>query len=265
MPNLTGATNYFTKAAENSASMTLASSIAAGATTVPLTGSSTNYSDGDIVCFVIEPTSSTNKQVFTGKMLAGSVTNVVWTFGTNVPHSSGVPVVDYATATDWDLLTTGLQKEHNQDGTHSTSLLSKLYPVGSVYINAANASNPSTFFGFGTWVSFGTGQVLVGVDGGQTEFNTVGKTGGEKNHTLTQNEMPSHSHSDNGHTHAGGSGQQFLMNASGGAVGYGGGANGLSAISTTGAGYASITNTGGGAAHNNLQPYITVYMWQRTA
>ena len=69
-----------------------------------------------------------------------------------------------------------------------------LYPVGSIYINASVSTNPSTLFGFGTWVEFGKGRVLVGVDTGQTEFDTLGETGGAKTHTLSINEMPSHNH-----------------------------------------------------------------------
>ena len=70
--------------------------------------------------------------------------------------------------------------------------LGDVYPVGSVYTSVNNV-NPSSLFG-GTWVSFASGRTLIGVDTAQTEFNTVQKTGGEKTHTLTATEIPSHTH-----------------------------------------------------------------------
>lgn len=122
-----------------------------------------------------------------------------------------------------------------------------LYPVGSIYMSVNN-TNPSTFFG-GTWVSWGAGRVAVGVDTNDTDFATVEKTGGEKTHTLTVSEMPSHKHT----VEAIGSGttQQELTAFNVGTT------SGID-------GYAGTDFTGGGQAHNNLQPYITCYMWKRT-
>lgn len=122
-----------------------------------------------------------------------------------------------------------------------------LYPVGSIYMSVNN-TNPSTFFG-GTWVSWGAGRVPVGVDTNDTDFATVEKTGGEKTHTLTVSEMPSHKHT----VEAIGSGttQQELTAFNVGTT------SGID-------GYAGTDFTGGGQAHNNLQPYITCYMWKRT-
>ena len=122
-----------------------------------------------------------------------------------------------------------------------------LYPVGSIYMSVNN-TNPSTFFG-GTWVSWGAGRVPVGVDTNDTDFATVEQTGGEKTHTLTVSEMPSHKHT----VEALGSGttQQELTAFNVGTT---------SGIDS----YAGTDYTGGGQAHNNLQPYITCYMWKRT-
>lgn len=121
-----------------------------------------------------------------------------------------------------------------------------IYPVGSIYISTVS-TNPSSFFG-GTWTAFGAGRVLVGIDAGQTEFDTVEETGGAKTHTLIQNEIPIHAHSIPNidvATNAGGStGSRYYPSGSAGVT---------------------TNNTGGGAAHNNLQPYIVVYMWKRTA
>src|SRR5690606_38823591 len=80
------------------------------------------------------------------------------------------------------------------------NLIDVVYPVGSIYISTVD-TNPGTVFGVGTWVAFGTGRTIVGVDTDQTEFDTVEKTGGAKTHTLTTAEMPSHTHIQNAHTH----------------------------------------------------------------
>lgn len=83
------------------------------------------------------------------------------------------------------------------------SILNTVYPVGSIY-TSVNSTDPSTLFG-GTWERFGKGKVLVGVDEDDSDFSEANKTGGEKTHTLTTNEMPSHTHTQNSHTHTIGS------------------------------------------------------------
>jgi len=123
--------------------------------------------------------------------------------------------------------------------------LRAIYPVNSIYISCAD-TNPADLFGFGTWVRFGNGRALVGVDEGNDNFNTVQRTGGEETHTLSIAQIPSHSH-----THGRGSFPSQGLGA-GPHFGY------FSPIMNTG-------STGGGQAHNNLQPYITVFMWRRTA
>ena len=139
-------------------------------------------------------------------------------------------------------------------------LFLKIYPIGSIYMSV-NSINPSTLFG-GTWVAWGQGKVPVGVSS-DTEFNTVEKTGGEKVHTLTINEIPSHY----GHVptisefHIGNV-AKYLDTGK------------LTAYGSSGRGW-NICNgneiipagnyIGGGSSHNNLQPYITCYMWKRTA
>ncbi|MDR1071708.1 MAG: hypothetical protein LBL21_03645 [Rickettsiales bacterium] len=119
-----------------------------------------------------------------------------------------------------------------------------IYPVGAVYISTNNA-DPATLFGFGMWERFGQGRALVGVDESDPEFDTVEKTGGEKAHKLTIAEMPSHNH-----------GIYTSGNDSGGSY------NDVGKYhdQTNGTSY-----TGGGGAHNNLQPYITVYIWRRVS
>ena len=128
------------------------------------------------------------------------------------------------------------------------SIFNAVYPVGSIYTSTSNA-NPSTIFG-GTWVAFGSGKTLVGVDSGDTDFSLAEATGGEKTHTLTIDEMPSHNHSK----------LKLRWNTNTGANAvYGSNGSG------SGSEYDSQAYEGGGQAHNNLPPYICVYFWKRTA
>lgn len=139
-----------------------------------------------------------------------------------------------------------------------------LYPVGSIYINATNSTNPGTLLGFGTWVAFGAGRVPVGFDSTQTEFDTAEETGGAKTHTLTEAQLPNISGYFGIHGQENGT---LFASISGYATGgyFGGNYGNLNYHS----GSQSYTNPGfnfgQGQAHNNLQPYITVYMWKRTA
>ena len=130
---------------------------------------------------------------------------------------------------------------------NSNNVFLKTYPVGSIYISASS-TNPSTIYG-GTWERYGQGKTLVGLNESESEFSTVNKIGGEKTHTLTISEMPRHTHS-------------LYMNS---------GTDDLSRgfwlvqdavpVSTS---RANITEyEGWSQPHNNLQPYITVYMWKR--
>ena len=132
---------------------------------------------------------------------------------------------------------------------NSKLLLEAIYPVGSIFINT-NGTNPGTFLG-GTWEAFGKGRVLVGQDTGDASFDTLGETGGEKTHTLTIQEMPSHNHGFSEALAKWYSGADDMLGGT---------------YDTRTNGYLNATNnTGGGQAHNNLQPYIVVSMWQRTA
>lgn len=126
----------------------------------------------------------------------------------------------------------------------SIASIPKAWPIGAVFIAVVN-TNPNVLLGYGTWVAFGTGRTLVGIDTGQTEFDVVEEIGGAKTHTLTVAEMPAHTH------------PYSLANAPTG----GSGAGSLYAETST----KETGSVGGGAAHNNLQPYIVVYMWKRTA
>ena len=169
--------------------------------------------------------------------------------------------------------TTGGQFQLN-----GTNIFEKIYPVGSIYTNAAVSTNPATLLGFGTWAAFGAGKVMVGLDSSDSSFDTVEETGGAKTHTLSIAEMPAHNHvitstssvTDSGHSHTfpigsgtgtpmpdqnplDGNTQTSLASTNTATTGI--------TVSTT----SSSANTGGGGAHNILQPYIVVYMWKRTA
>ena len=120
------------------------------------------------------------------------------------------------------------------------------------------------------------GRAIVGQDSAQSEFNTMGETGGTKTHTLTTAEMPSHTHTQNSHTHTQNSHSHTGMNIAGAAISwqaagqsgtnksgiFAGGTGSDPSTSATTATNQSTTatnqNTGGGGAHNNLQPYITL-------
>lgn len=135
-----------------------------------------------------------------------------------------------------------------------------LYPVGSIYMTTTltTASQVSAALG-GTWVAWGAGKVPVGVNTSETEFNTVEKTGGEKTHKLVEGEMPKHHHA--------------FKNANGSIVpptidqikttNWGASWTGSSDYKIANA--SDYEDKGNDQPHNNLQPYITCYMYKRTA
>ena len=125
-----------------------------------------------------------------------------------------------------------------------SDFVNKIYPVGSIYMSA-NPSNPSDLFG-GTWKALDEGRVLIGANSSYP----AGTIGGEAEHTLTVDEMPNHRHQGSGDlrytslTNSVNGGyyalaQEYVFN------------NNLT------------TSTGGNQPHNNMQPYLSVYMWQR--
>jgi hypothetical protein len=135
--------------------------------------------------------------------------------------------------------------DNTSDATKLAATLAAVYPVGSIYISTSS-TNPGTTFGFGTWAAFAAGRTLIGVGTSDQAF-AAGATGGESNHTLSTAEMPSHSH--------------FI----GGAANYVTGSPFAEAANSGNSNTFSSQSAGGGGAHNNLQPYIVAYMWQRTA
>ena len=169
----------------------------------------------------------------------------------------------------------------NEGGTSKkltvAQIASLIYPIGSIYISVDSA-DPGTLFG-GTWEAFGAGRVLVGLDSGDTDFDTAEETGGAKTHTLTATEMPVHTHVQDAHNHTQNTHSHVLTQlrdaTTGGATtNIALTADTSSTLGTKVTGSTTATNqeatavnqnAGSGGAHNNLQPYIVVYMFKRTA
>lgn len=135
-----------------------------------------------------------------------------------------------------------------------------MYPVGSIYTSVA-ATNPGTLFG-GTWVAFAAGRVLVGINAGDTQFDVVEETGGAKTHTLIKAELPVDYYDVKMPGSLGGTNSLIYGDyVGGGAIPFA-----RPQTSTDGASFgnpAHIGPLGSGIAHNNLQPYLTVYMFKR--
>jgi len=153
-----------------------------------------------------------------------------------------------------------------------TAALALVYPVGSIYINAAVSTNPATLMGFGTWTAFGAGKVIVGLDSADALFDTLEETGGSKDAIVV-----SHTHTatstvtDAGHTHP----PLSPMTSFGGSPNNGQGIRGDVAqgtlTATTGSAVTGITvattnaSTGSSGTNANVPPFIVVKMWKRTA
>ena len=156
-----------------------------------------------------------------------------------------------------------------------------LYPVGSIYTQAAVATNPGTLLGFGTWATYGAGRVMVGIDGSDSAFNTLSETGGSADAiTVAHVHSASSAVTDNGHFHDSNvfrysdkagtnpaaandgsySGKIFSAGSTGtyNTVATETKATGISVATT-------IASTGASGSDANLPPYIVVYMWRRTA
>jgi hypothetical protein len=170
-----------------------------------------------------------------------------------------------------------------------TAALQAVYPVGSIYVNASSSTNPATLLGFGTWTAFGAGRVMVGLDASDALFDTAEETGGSKDAIVV-----SHTHTLTGTTDSEAAHQHFI--ATNGEVGGGEGSlnasNYMIRRGSYGSDYnydftstgteANIGRTSNAGAHDhtvsgttasagssgtnaNVQPFIVVRMWKRTA
>jgi hypothetical protein len=152
-----------------------------------------------------------------------------------------------------------------------TASLAAVYPVGSIYINAGVSTNPATLLGFGTWTAFGAGRVMVGLNASDALFDTLEETGGSKDAiVVTHAHTTSTTVTDPQHQHAASSGN-FLTETNAGSYAYGGAGANISVVTntanaSTGISVSTTINTSGDPGTNaNLQPYIAVAMWKRTA
>lgn len=139
-------------------------------------------------------------------------------------------------------------------------VLNLMCPVGKVEIFYDN-NDHSNYLGF-TWERTGIGKAIVGIDSSDINFNTIGKTGGEKTHTLTVNEMPNHSH---GETFPSQYGYEYPLLANNGAGDSKTGIMPSIATTETTNNQLTTNTTGDNQAHNNLQPYQVFAIWKRTA
>ena len=196
-------------------------------------------------------------------------------------------------------INTGLDDIYRKNETYPKSqtlknsgLLDLIYPVGAIYMSTSG-TNPGNLFG-GTWVAWGSGRVPVGVNSSDGNFNAVEKTGGQSTVTIAGNNLPAHNHgiNDPGHQHTLDIGAYRIPTAAQdiGEVQSSSSSGSYSSPSISGSTATqdwsqftgtSLTpassgtgisiqnaygNAGGGAdAMTNLQPYITCYMWKRTA
>ena len=165
--------------------------------------------------------------------------------------------------------------------TDCTDTLKKVYPIGSIYMSTVS-TNPATLFGFGRWEAMPAGRVLLaqGKSSWGTTYN-AGSTGGEATHQLTVGELPSHGHSastnnvnQNGNIGWLQAGKDYNFSGvfatssknQGANVGNGESTGVWNCIfDSTHSHNVTINNTGSNQSHNNLQPYISVYIWKRTA
>lgn len=220
-------------------------------------------------------TVSALKSYLAAQYAAGTPVTIVYELATPITYAHEAVVLEAATGDQLTYTVTGQSggtvsvalkpfqdggDAKQLDGLTLAALQNLLVPVGYIFSWAPVDDGPdlstpakvAAYFGFGTWAAYGTGQVLVGVDSGQTEFATVGKTGGEKAHSLTTAEGPKHAHGLKWEREGGlGTGNGVLIKDANDGESYP---------------YTYFTEfSGSGQAHNNLQPYVVVYRWQRIA
>jgi len=145
-----------------------------------------------------------------------------------------------------------------------TAGLAAAYPVGAIFLSTVS-TNPSTLLGFGTWVAYGTGRMLISADA----TYIAGSTGGSATTTLITANLPAHSHtiSDPGHAHSvshNAQSQNSSHQLAGGPSNTVFPTAASITIASNTTGITGTTNTGSGTAATTISPYIAVYMWNRT-
>jgi hypothetical protein len=171
------------------------------------------------------------------------------------PTMTGTPIAPTATA--------GTNTTQIATTAFVTAGLAAAYPVGAIFLSTVS-TNPSTLLGFGTWVAYGTGRMLISADA----TYTAGSTGGSATTTLITANLPSHSHTatvtDPGHTHTHNAQQQNTGHQLAGGGSFTVFPTAATINSATTGITVAISNTGSGTAATTISPYIAVYMWNRT-
>jgi len=174
--------------------------------------------------------------------------------GVNVNTISNANIVDLRTSI-------GLQDQVLKSSAIASVILPIVYPIGSIYFNATNANNPETILGFGTWVAYAQGRMVLGAGTSDATY-AAGATGGASTVTLSTAEMPSHTHANRW--------QVFFPSGTGSLAINDRGGDGIMVTDNAAGGEFLAGNppasnaAGGGASHNNMPPYITTYAWRRT-
>lgn len=183
-----------------------------------------------------------------------------------------------------------------QTSLHTHAGGSQAFPIGSVFLSVV-VTNPATLLGYGTWLAIASGKMLVGLDSGDTDFDTVEEIGGTKTKTIAQANLPniltgagsSHNHTQAAHTHiqdAHAHTQRRNNTATGSNSGWTtsfdiSSSNPVADVNT-GTGSTTATNQnaaatnqaeaahthslgGSGTDLNVVNPYFVVYIWKRTA
>ncbi len=169
--------------------------------------------------------------------------------------------------------TTGVTQSTSDDSTKlattafvqdiASAIKSELFPVGSIYTNSSVSTNPGTLLGFGTWVAFGAGRFVVGLDGSDSSFDTAEETGGSKNSVVVSH---THTITESSHTHDFGSSAFDINTSPTGTRLLRPVATGTLQTSTSTSTGITVNSSGSSDGTNaNLPPYIVVYMWKRTA
>jgi len=143
-----------------------------------------------------------------------------------------------------------------------------LYPVGSVYTNASVSTNPATLLGFGTWTAFGAGRVMVGFDSGNALFDAAEETGGSADAiTVSHTHTATTTSTDSGHTHgiSPGAWTDGGGKVEGNSFSFGGKVTATQSSTANISSSTTVASAGSSGTNANYQPYITVYMWKRTA
>ena len=226
----------------------------------------TNLSGGTVSATTIGGTTITASTQFSGpgtgltgtaaSLTAGNATNATTAATVSTTVASGAVGTTQAFGTNnTQIATTAFVQ----------AALALLYPVGSIYSSTVS-TNPNTLFGFGTWVAFAAGRVMIGAD---ATF-PAGSTGGSYDAVVVSHNHPATSTvTDSGHSHLIESSNDGIVGGTN-SLGPGSGTNftttSATTTVTTGISIATSTsNTGVSPTNANMQPFISVYMWNRTA